>query len=51
MFALVVTQVIGVNLFLSADNAVVIALASRSLPSGLAAASRIGVPSRAKNSL
>ena len=31
-FALLVTQIIGVNLVLSADNAVVIALAGRSLP-------------------
>ena len=33
-FALLVTQIIGVNLVLSADNAVVIALAARSLPPG-----------------
>jgi len=33
-FALLVTQIIGVNLVLSADNAVVIALAARSLPAG-----------------
>ena len=31
-FALLVTQIVGVNLVLSADNAVVIALAARSLP-------------------